>query len=43
MIFASSTSWQTFINFIVWTSPILLCVFALESAPGRGPKPNADR
>jgi len=43
MIFALSTSWQTFINFIVWTSPILLCVFALDHAAVRGPNPSADR
>ena len=43
MMFAPSTSWQAFINLIVWVPTILLCVFALEPAAGRGPNPNADR
>lgn len=43
MILTPSTFWQTFINLIVWFSPILLCVFALDLAAGRGLNPSADR
>ena len=42
-MFALSTSWQAFINLIVWIPPILLCVFALELTTERGLNSTADR